>query len=51
MITHLEIVKETVVILSIYDKSETNPISDDEMGGWRLLTCELNKRYLNAPPI
>ena len=32
VITHLKIVKETVVILSVYDKSETDSISDDEIG-------------------
>ena len=31
IITHVKILRETVVILSVYDKSETDSISDDEI--------------------
>ena len=32
VVTHLKVLKETVIILSVYNKSETDSISEDEIG-------------------
>ena len=32
VVTHLKVLKETVIILSVYNKSEPDSISEDEIG-------------------